>query len=230
MAKPVDIEPMLIERDQMSLRQVVSNKLRDSILVGALAPGQKLVERDLSENLGVSRTLLREALQQLQAEGLITNVLHRGPSVAIISMQDARELYEVRELLERRAGEGFARSATDKQVEELSDAVEALRSRTNHGDENAVLAAKNRFYEVLLGGCGNSVIAQLLTQLNNRTTMLRHVSLSHPGRLQQSIGELEAIVSAARDRNPEEAGRLCAAHVARAAEIALDGYVEPVAN
>ena len=89
-----------LQREDMSLRKRAEKALRDAILYGAFQPGQKLIERDLCEQLGVSRTLLREALQQLQAEGLITNVIHKGPSVAVITEEDAREIYEARQLIE----------------------------------------------------------------------------------------------------------------------------------
>lgn len=89
-----------LQRDDMSLRKLAENTLRDAILYGAFTPGQKLIERDLCDRLGVSRTLLREALKQLEAEGLITNVVHKGPSVAVITEEDAREIYEARGLIE----------------------------------------------------------------------------------------------------------------------------------
>jgi DNA-binding GntR family transcriptional regulator len=212
---------LMIEREQASLRQMVVDRIRENILFGTLEAGQKLVERDLGESLGVSRTLLREALQQLQAEGLITNVLHRGPSVAIISEQDARDIYHVRQVLEAEAGRGFARNASTEQMDQLANDVAVLHEPTVQATPHALLLAKNRFYETLLEGCGNKVIKQVLTQLNNRTTILRRMSLSQPGRLQETIIELEEIVAAARRRDEDEVARLCAAHVARAASFAI---------
>jgi DNA-binding GntR family transcriptional regulator len=200
------------------------NRLRDLILDGDLHPGQKLVERDLTELFGVSRSLLREALQQLQAEGLIVNVLHRGPSVAVITEHEAREIYAVRALLESRAGRDFVENAADAHVEALSAAVAALRDPDVQGDAHRQLVAKNEFYAALLEGGGNATIAQLLKQLNNRVTMLRRVSLSQPGRLSETTKELEEIVEAARARDGDLIASLLSAHVDRAAALALAHY------
>lgn len=216
---------LTIERAQVSLRQVVTDKLRTLVLIGELAPGQKLVERDLCEGLGVSRTLLREALQQLQAEGLVTNVLHRGPSVASITEEDARNIYQIRELLEAQAGRGFTLNASKEQIEELATKVDVLRDPTVQGDSSELLAAKNGFYATLLEGCGNRIITQLLTQLNNRISILRRLSMSHSGRLALTIAELDEIVQTVRNRDADKVALLCQAHVARAANAALEEFV-----
>lgn len=215
---------LTIERDQVSLRQIVTDKLRTLILVGELAPGQKLVERDLCDGLGVSRTLLREALQQLQAEGLIINILHRGPSVASITEDDARDIYRVRELLEAEAGRGFTLNASKEQIDELAAKVDVLRDPAVQGDSSALLAAKNGFYATMLEGCGNQIITQVLTQLNNRISILRRLSMSHGGRLALTIAELDEIVQTVRNRDADKVALLCQAHVARAAQAALEEF------
>lgn len=210
-----------IPRNASSLRQQVTERLRDAILYGRFDPGEKLVERELCAQLGISRTLLREALQHLQAEGLIVNVPHKGPSVARISESEAREIYQVRGALEALAGEGFARHATDAQVRQLRLHLNYLHTPDAAAN---ILAAKNGFYDILLDGCGNRVVGQLLTQLNNRVTLLRRFSLGTPGRLPETLKELDAIVHAIEERDPVAAGRLCAAHVARAAEVVLSAF------
>lgn len=207
-----------IPREVTSLRQQVTDRLRDAILYGRFEPGQKLVERELCEQLGISRTLLREALQHLQAEGLIVNVPHKGPSVAVIGEEEAREIYQVRQSLEALAGEGFARNATDEQVRRLRLCLNYLHTPDAAAN---MLAAKNGFYAILLEGCGNRMVGQMLTQLNNRVTLLRRVSLSQKGRLPETLKELGAIVDAIETRDPETAHRLCAQHVANAAEVVV---------
>lgn len=217
-------DDLRLDREETSLRSMLVNRLRDLILDGELHPGQKLVERDLTESFGVSRSLLREALQQLQAEGLIVNILHRGPSVAVITEHEAREIYAVRALLESRAGRDFVDNAREDDIEALSAAVAALREPDVRDDPHRQLVAKNEFYAALLSGGGNSTIAQLLKLLNNRVTMLRRVSLSQPGRLTQTTGELEEIVEAARRRDGDLVARLLSEHVDRAAALALANY------
>lgn len=124
--------------------------------------------------------MLREALQHLQAEGLIRIIPHKGPLVATIDLDEARAIYEVRRSLEGLAGEGFARHASNEQVARLRAALQYLHTPAASADTAALLAAKNAFYAVLLEGCGNQVVGQILTQLNNRVTLLRRLSLTRP--------------------------------------------------
>lgn len=212
---------LTISRSASSLRQQVTDRLRSAIIEGRMAPGARLVERELCASLDVSRTLLREAMQHLQAEGLIQIIPHRGPSVARIDAQEAREIYRVRESLEALAGEGFARHAGEEQVRALRQALRELGQGVRSARPDRLLAGKDLFYTTLLEGCGNRVVAQLLTQLNNRVTPLRRLSMSQPGRPAQMMAELEAVVVAVEARDAKRAGRLCAAHVRQAAKVVM---------
>lgn len=217
----MDPRDLHIPRETVSLRQQVTDRLREAILYGGFEPGEKLIERELCDRLGISRTLLREALQHLQAEGLIVTVPHKGPSVARITEDEAREIYQVRGALEALAAEGFARHAPDALVRRLRLHLNYLHTPDAAAN---ILAAKNGFYDILLEGCGNGVVGKILTQLNNRITLLRRYSLSHPGRLPETLRELGEVVAAIEARDPEAAGRLCALHVARAAEVVAKGF------
>src|SRR5690349_13762377 len=103
---------MQVVRHAATLRLQVEEKLRNAIAAGRFKPGERLVERDLCARLDVSRALIREALRQLEAEGLIVAVPHRGPVVASITVEEARQIYAVRALLEGFAGRGFVGHAT----------------------------------------------------------------------------------------------------------------------
>jgi DNA-binding GntR family transcriptional regulator len=205
-----------VSRENASLRQQVTESLRLAILDGQLRPGQKLVERELCGALKISRTLLREALQQLQAEGLIATVLHKGPFVALIGADEAGEIYEVRRVLEGLVGRGFAQNATDAEVAELRAQLEAIRPSVADGSPRDLLIAKGGFYAVLYEGCRNRVATQILTQLNNRMMLYKRLSLSAPGRPAEMLKELDAIVAAIETRDPDLTAGLCAIHVANA--------------
>lgn len=209
-----------VPRQETSLRERTTHTLRTAILDGVFSPGQKLSERELCEQLGVSRPCVRESLQHLQAEGLITVIQHKGPEVASISPSEVRDIYEVRENLEGLAGKGFATYATDAQRAALRAKLDELRGHVLAGDARAILIAKNAFYDILIEGCGNVVVGQLLRQLNNRVTVLRRISMGQAGRLPEMLEELDTIVSAIEQGDGEQAGRLCQAHVRMAA-----GYV-----
>ena len=210
-----------IPREDTSLRQRTTNALRTAILDGVLAAGQKLSERELCESLDVSRSCLRESLQHLQAEGLITIIPHKGPEVTSISEQEVRDIYEVRTSLESLAGRGFALHATAAQRLALRAKLDELARVDTHNDKAALLTLKNQFYDILVEGCGNLVAGQMLKQLNNRVTVLRRISMSQPGRMPQTLAELDAIVTAIEKGDAQTAAALCAAHVHKAGESVL---------
>lgn len=210
-----------IARESLPLRHQVTASLREAILKGALKPGQKLIERELCTSLDISRTLLREALPQLQAEGLITWIAHKGPSVARINADEVKEIYQVRRVLEALATREFALHATDEQIKALRQQLAALKEPEAAGNLHNLLIAKAGFYSVLFDGCGNNTIGQIVTQLNNRIVLYKRLSLSVTGRLQEVIDELEAIVTAIEARDAEAAGRLCEIHVMNAERTVL---------
>ena len=210
-----------IARESPSLRHQVTSGLRDAILKGQLKPGQKLIERELCTSLDISRTLLREALPQLQAEGLITWIAHKGPSVAQINADEVKEIYQVRRVLETLATREFTLNASDEQVKELRQQLAALKQPEAAGNLHDLLIAKAGFYSVLFEGCGNKTIGQIVTQLNNRVVLYKRLSLSVAGRLQEAIVELEAIVAAIEARDADAAAELCEVHVANAERTVL---------
>ncbi len=204
------------------LREQVIAALRQAILDFQLKPGQRLVERELIEQLGVSRTTIREALRELTSEGLVTVVPQRGAMVTAPSLDDAVDLYEVRASLESLVVQRFVERATDDEVTRLHDTVEDLAALASETDDiRAILAAKDRFYAVLIAGAGSSALQQLLEGIQARVQVLRATSLSEAGRTPEVVRELRAVVEAISARDAERASQLCAEHVRAAAATAL---------
>jgi len=216
-----------------TLRLVVEDSIREAIFRGALHPGQRLVERKLCEMTGAGRTSVREALRQLEAEGLIISNPHKGPSVATLSAEEARQLYDVRALLESFAGQECARQGSDEQIADLVRAAGefkrcALEYSNASGDDagndilrDQLIKAKTGFYRCLTSGSNNHFVIEMLTSLHNRITFLRTVSMTRPGRLEHSVAELDNIVLAIRERDPAKAGEACRHHIASSAKVAL---------
>ena len=205
-----------------TLRNQVEDRLRAAIISGRFKPGQRLVERELCGLIAVSRPSIREAMRQLEAEGLVTSQPYRGPSVSTISADDARQLYAVRALLEGFAGEQFALRGTDAEMAALTDAVERLAGVIEAGaDPAALIEAKTHFYAVLMEGSGNVFIRQSLAMLHNRVTLLRLTSMGRPGRLAHSMAEIRQIHAAILARDPAAARQACERHVASATEAAM---------
>mgnify|MGYP001077759368 CR=1 FL=1 len=203
------------------LRQQVAERLRLAIATGRFPAGTRLIERELCEMMGVSRTSLREALRELQTDGLITLQPNRGLSVSIVSRQTAQSIYEVRANLEGLAARLFARNASEEQVRSLKESVERLAEVYDDFSAEAFIAAKTHFYDVLLAGGGNEVAADMLRRIHTRVSQLRVVSLSSATRARESIRELREFVAALERRDEDEAWRLCTAHVEAAARAAL---------
>jgi DNA-binding GntR family transcriptional regulator len=214
-----NIQP--IRRESASLRESVTAKLREAILNGHLKPGQKLIERELCSSLDISRTLLRESLPLLSAEGLTRSVAHKGTYVALVDADEVRDIYQIRRVLEALAAREFTRNASDQQIRELRQQLNRFKSPQTGGNLRDLLVAQASFYAVLFEGCGNKLISQILTQLNNRMILYKRLSLSVTGRLSEVIDELEAFVSAVEARNPQQAGELCELHVINAERTLL---------
>src|SRR5690606_8653367 len=145
------------------LREQVISALRQAILDFQLKPGQRLVERELIEQLGVSRTTVREALRELTSEGLVTVIPQRGAMVTAPKLEDAADLYEVRASLESLVVQRFVERATDEEVVQLQETVDYLEGISAETDDiRTLLAAKDRFYTVLIAGARSSALQQLL--------------------------------------------------------------------
>jgi DNA-binding GntR family transcriptional regulator len=204
------------------LREQVLEGLRNAILGFELKPGQRLVERELVEQIGVSRTTIREVLRELAAEGLVVVIPQKGAVVYAPTQEEAQELYAVRAALEALTIERFIARASEEKLEELKATLaEVERVSVDGGDIREMLRAKDHFYGVLLDGAASPTIKQILNGVQARVRLLRATSLSQPGRPQQVVVEIRALVEAIAARDVERATRLCSAHLNNAAATGI---------
>lgn len=212
----------LVVRSASSLKKQVLQALRNVIFSRRFAPGDRLVERELCEMLDVSRTLIRESLSQLEAEGIVQIIPHRGPIVAVYSAEDARSIYDIRAALEEMAGRCFAQRATDAECAALEAAYEKMKrgysQMSEPGEEAQELKAA--FYAALGEGAHNPVLVEMLRLMHGRVAMLRSTTLSQPGRPEASLAELGNIVAAVKARDAAAAAAACRVHVENAGAIA----------
>jgi DNA-binding GntR family transcriptional regulator len=227
-ADGVDGLSMQVKRVAAPVREQVLDQLRQAIVDRRLKPEQRLVERELIEQTGVSRTTIREVLRQLAAEGLVTTIPHKGTVVASPSVERAAELYEVRAVLEGMAARQFAERATDVHVRGLRRAFERIAKRAGAGLANsqAMLEAKKEFYDALFEGAANATIQSIVESLQARVTVLRAASLSQPGRAAQTVQEVRAIVEALEARDGERAAAACVHHVNEAARTVFEAMAQ----
>ncbi len=201
------------------LRQQVVGSLREAVAEGRFLPGDRLVERELCELLGVSRTCLREALRELENDGIVTSLPNRGVVVSTIGARDAREIYEMRAVLEGLLAERFARLASSAQMAELEHSVEALAQAYETGA--GLLQAKRLFYEALMAGADHDLAASMLRSIQLRASQLRVMTLSDPDRSRHSIAEIRLLLKAIKKRDSEAAQAAARKHVQNAGTLAL---------
>lgn len=205
----------LLVTENLPTRDLVLQKLRDAILSGRFLPGQRLLERELVALMGVSRTPIREALRKLELEGLVTTVPYKGPAVTVPTLEDARELFEVRAALEGLAVALFTERTDGAAVALLRGHLTTARQALERRSAAGVRRANNAFHDEIAAGCGNALIQTMLANLRARIILLRVESLSYPGRRARSLAEHRAIVRAIARRQPAEARRLIEEHVLR---------------
>lgn len=213
-----------IPKKSATLRSMVEEHLRRAIATGMFKPGDRLIERELCEMLDVSRTSLREAIRQLEAEGVVTSLPHRGPVVSTLDASEVAQLYRMRELLEGYCGREFARTGTEEEIEQLKAAAESFATAAENLGADGLIEEKTRFYSYLMAGSRNKFVQESLLRLQNRIIFLRMSSMSQPGRLEQSISEIREIVSAIAARDPDRAEAACVLHIRNAAESCLKAF------
>lgn len=217
-----------------TVQQLTVEKLRSAILAGVFKPGERLIEVDLCEMLGVSRPSVREALRSLEAERLVSIIPNRGPQIPVLSWENASEIYRVRMLLEGEVAALAAEHATPADHKAIAAALNAFAKADKQADADGLLSSTAIFYDELIRLARNSIIEETLRGLYARITFLRSRSMSMPGRAANSHAEMKAILAAIEKRDPELARAAAVEHVRQAhaaAKVAYDseGLQEPSA-
>jgi DNA-binding GntR family transcriptional regulator len=204
------------------LRQELLSHIRAAISSGEYPPGERLIERVLCEKYGVSRTVVREAVRHLEAEGLVTIVPNRGPVVTVLSREDAAGLFEVRAAMEGLAAERFAERATTEERAALEASCELIEAAYATDDIEAWIKAKDVYYDALLRGAHNDLIRSTVVGIHARVQVLRGLSLQRAGRLSRSLAEIRNITALAVAGRAAEAGAAAKAHVEQAERAAFE--------
>jgi DNA-binding GntR family transcriptional regulator len=223
------MEPLMsnatVIRTAAPLRQQVVKLIREDILNGDLVPGQRLTETALCEAYGVSRTVIREALRQLESEHLIKVMPNVGPMVTVLTEQEIKAIYVVRAALEGLAGKLFALNATATQRKNLIKLRDRLDKDYRKGSIESREEIKASFYRQLLEGAGNPVLTENLRSMHARIAVFRRYAFVNDERIEPSIAELEAIIDAAAcRRDPDAAWKACEHHILVAGDLAVIEY------
>jgi DNA-binding GntR family transcriptional regulator len=198
------------------LTKLVVNSIRDRILSGAFAPGERLVEAHLSEEFGVSRMPVREALRALGAEGFVLIEPRRGASVAVYTPEQIQELVEVRATLEALNAKLAAKRHRPDQIARLEKILAAGSKLTEQSDLAQLHEANNDFHEALAQVAANSILREMVRSLRERTAVI--FAPHSRKRAKENWQDHAAIVRAVVDGDAELAGLLAARHVYSAAQ------------
>ena len=194
----------------------IFEKLESSILSGKYKYGDTLNEIKLAEEMGVSRTPDREALRQLELEGLVAYIPNKGVVVRGLSKEDIKDIYEIRLVIEGMTARRAAENITDEELAELKEYIELEEFYTARDDAKQLSRLDTCFHETIYKACGSRLLAKTLKAFHNYVKSVRDISLSSPERARETYLEHKAIYEAIRDRDRELAEILMEQHIRNA--------------
>ena len=214
------------EYQDQSLRGRVFRRLREDILSGVYKENDELREAGIGEELGVSRTPVRESLRQLELEGLVTIIPNKGAYVTGISLKDVHDIYMIRSMLEGLCARWATRYITEEQIEELEEVILLSefhlkrKSADKKGAEKAqqVSELDGKFHKVLYHASNSRILEHVLSDFHKYVKMARTMSVEEEHRAERSIGEHRAILEAIKARDEELAERLANEHIMKVME------------
>ncbi|ERL55169.1 GntR family transcriptional regulator [Psychrobacter aquaticus] len=209
-----------------TLKETALEQLRLAIMIGQLAPGKRLVERTICEQLGVSRTVVRECIRHLESEHLVT-VSAGGSSVAVLESDEIRQIYHLRAMLESEAVRYCAEQVTPELVETLQNHLVQIRDNLQAGDVVKALGHSYSFYERLFMTAGMTVAWELTERLNGRIGRLRFMTLSTQERAVKGPSNLQEIVSNIAQGDSKAAVKACRKHIDEACRMGLHLNKQP---
>lgn len=198
------------------LRELVFESLREAILNQQLEPGERMMEIQMAEEMGVSRTPVREAIRKLELEGLVVMVPRKGAYVAGLSLKDVADVFEIRRALEGLAAELAVDRITDDELENLERYLVKISEEIDRGDLNKVIETDTDFHTLLYQASRNQRLSQIINNLREQIQRFRATSLSNPGRMKEAVEEHRKIVEAISSRDGETARRLAQEHIENA--------------
>jgi DNA-binding GntR family transcriptional regulator len=201
--------------DKYSLRGMVFTKLREDILSGKYEANEELKEIAIGEELGVSRTPVREALRQLELEGLVKIIPNKGAYVAGISNKDIHDIYMIRSYLEGLCARWACENITEEQIDEIEEVIYLSDFHVKKKHYDQIVELDSKFHELLYAASGSKILGHLLRDYHQYVHSLRKITLSDPERAANSNAEHSAILEAIRLRDKEKAEKLAHEHIIR---------------
>ena len=214
-SKPTSALQQIRQRREKTLTTIVREEIAGQIAAGELRGGDRINESELAARLGVSRGPVREACRSLEEAGLLVSVVNQGVFVREMTLEDARQLYEVRGALSGLIGRLAAARITDAEVARLTGLVEAMDQAQAAAQLSNYYKLNLQFHDLLMEVASNQVLASMYSTTVNQTHLFRRRGMEHQGSLKASNEEHHRILAALSARNPDEAARSLESHVAQ---------------
>ena len=202
-----------MNNEYLPLRDVVFLTLRQSILKGELLPGERLMEIQLSNRLGVSRTPIREALKKLELEGLVLMIPRKGAVVAGITQKSLRDVLEVRRALEELAIDLACQRMSREAIEKLSEAEAVFREAVKKADPMIIANADEAFHDIIFAGSRNDKLVLMLNNLREHMYRYRLEYVKNPAQWALLVEEHEKILLAVQKRDASLARDIIRLHI-----------------
>lgn len=199
--------------DSHSLGSRVFHTIREDILSGKYQPNEELKEKTIGEELGVSRTPVREALRQLELEGLVSIIPNKGAYVVGITRKDMQDIYEIRGYLEGLCAKWAACNITKEQLDELDEITFLAEFHAQKGNAEQLVELDDKFHETLYKASNSKELARVLSDFHHYLQRVRKVSLKDDTRAKQSNKEHLMIVEALKEHNAGLAEKLASEHI-----------------
>lgn len=209
--------------DRNSLGGRVFSRLKSAILAGEYPNGAELREMELADKLGVSRTPVREAIRQLEKEGLVEIYPNRRAHVKGITFKEVKDIYLIRSRLEGLCAELAVKSISQEQLNQLDEIVLLMKFYEQKHDTEHLLLMDGQFHEVLYASCGSSILEHQLKDYHQYVKMARLHSLRREERITKSVKEHEEILEAIHNKDALLADSLAKQHVINAFESICQG-------
>ena len=213
--------------DKYSLRGRVFHKIRDDILSGRYKENEELREVAIGEEMGVSRTPVREAFRQLELEGLIQIVPNKGAYVTGITAKDIKDIYMMRSLLEGLCARWATENISREQMEEMEENIFLSEFHAQKGHNEQIAELDNRFHEILYEACSSKMLEHALKDYHQYVLRLRKKTLSNQNRSSASNEEHRLIMEAIKEKDADKAEMLANRHMIKAYEnIVKNGFID----
>lgn len=199
--------------DKYSLRGRVFNRIREDILSGKYHRGEELKETAIATNLGVSRTPVREALRQLELEGLVNIIPNKGAYVMGITTKDVKDIYQIRSLLEGLCARWATDKVTDEELVELEENIYLTDFHAKKEHHDQVLELDNKFHELMYKISGSNILEHVLSDFHHYVERVRKITMASNNRAFESNEEHKKIVDAMKMKDADKAQVLANEHI-----------------